>query len=60
MKGISYLLSMLLFVSCGRLTEPHKEYDAESHVVDVAKRIKNIDISEKEISVFGTPYILND
>ena len=60
MKGIPYLLSMLLFVSCGRLTDPHKEYDAESHVVDVAKRIKNIDISEKEISVFGTPYILND
>lgn len=59
-KFIQYITLILLFFSCSHNSEPIKKYDSQKNIVNVKKNIREIEIKEKEISIFGTPYILNE
>lgn len=59
-KSFLLMLFVLILYSCNSNSETDKKYDANDKLSNVKKEIKEIDIKEKEISIFGTPYILND
>lgn len=54
------IISIFTLCSCNNNSEPKKEYDIKDKFSNIKKEIKEIDIKEKEISIFGTPYILNE
>lgn len=56
------LLTILQLCSCKNSSENIKYYDADSKVINVKDKIQNLNIltQDKDISIFGTPYILND
>lgn len=60
LSELVYLLFLCLFLgSCKQHNEPYKIYDADSNVIKVGEKVKNLDIEEKDISIFGIPYVLN-
>lgn len=56
------LLTILQLCSCKNSSENIKYYDADLKVINVKDKIQNLNIltQDKDISIFGTPYILND
>lgn len=62
MKHVIYyflVIFIFLFPSCNKNLEPNKKYNIKDKYTNVKKGIKKIDIEEIDISIFGTPYILN-
>lgn len=57
-----YSLIFFIFIlcSCNNNSDANKKYDIKDKFSNIKKEIKEIDIKEKEISIFGTPYILNE
>lgn len=59
-KFIQCMFFLLLLCGCSHNSEPIKKYDSQKNIVNVNKEIKKIKIEEKDISIFGIPYILNE
>ena len=55
----SVIFLALILCGCNNNSDANKKYDVRDNFSNVKKEIKEIDIKEKEISIFGTPYILN-
>lgn len=52
----------MLLYGCKDKAGNNKDYDADSKVINVKDKIHNLQVltEQKDVSIFGTPYILNE
>ncbi len=64
MKYINFFIpfALILLYGCRKNSENIKYYDADSKILNVKDKIHSLQVltEEKDMSIFGTPYILND
>ncbi|WP_455672704.1 6-bladed beta-propeller [Phocaeicola sp.] len=59
-NAIFCITSVLLVCCCSHRPEYEKRYSSQDNVIRVENELKKIDTGENYITIFGTPYVLND